>query len=559
MSKDMLAAALRYADNGWAVFPLIANGKVPATEHGFKDATTDEARIREWFSNGRQCNLGIATGNGLLVVDVDVKNGVDGVATLATLGGLPDTKTVSTPSGGHHRYFTVEQDLPSSAGSLGPGVDVRGVGGYVVAPPSTINGTPYTWEDELPAQMLPDAVVRRIRDMRAAVDFHELDGQPVPIGQQEIVLNQRACSYRRGGLSRSGSVAALWADVQTWPQDPNRRPCTLADVERKVERAWRDLEPNVDVPLVASPLAQPATEWNGAELVNSEEPELVSLLVFAQPNIVIQSWSHLVAAAPKAGKTTFLAHIVRDWLNQGEKVLWLTEEPRSVWRRRLVRIGGDWSGLTLIPGDSSQEQALKARAAIGAETVVIVDTIRQFLPVRDWNDAAVIASAVRPWVTSICRTAGKTLMLAHHARKGGGEHGEEIAGSHELYAAVDLGIIIKHHGDDEQRRRKLTAVGREIEPTVLLYAMSDDDDRTLRYLGHPDAVGLAQVQTRVLDVLDGEWMSTEVIREALEDPKPSKQQMRNALNALAQSHRVDRDPPLAVSGERQRVMWRRHS
>lgn len=209
------------------------------------------------------------------------------------------------------------------------------------------------------------------------------------------------------------------------------------------------------------------------------------------------------------------------------------------------------------PGDSSQEQVLKDRAASGEETVVIVDTIRQFLPVRDWNDAAVIASAVRPWVTTICRNAGKTLLLAHHARKGGGEHGEEIAGSHELYAAVDVGIIIKHHGDDEQRRRKLTAVGREIEPTVLLYAMGDDEDRTLRYLGDPEAVELVQVQARILEAIESEWLSTEAIRDALDDPKPSKQQTRNALNALAQNHRIDRDPPLGTPGERLRVTWRR--
>ena len=393
--------------------------------------------------------------------------------------------------------------------------------------------------------------------MRAAVDFHELDGQPVPIGQQEVVLNQRACSYRRGGLSSAGAVAALWADVQTWPQDPNRRPWTVEDVEHKVERAWRDLEPNLDVSPAA--LSQPATEWNGAELVNSEEPELVSLLVFQKPNVFIRSWAHLVAAAPKAGKTTFLTHAVRGWLDAGERVLWLTEEPRSVWRRRLIRVGGDWSRLTLIPGDSSQEQALKERAATGTESIIIVDTIRQFLPVRDWNDAAVIASAVRPWVSRICRVGGKTLMLAHHARKGGGEHGEEIAGSHELYAAVDIGIILKHYGEDEQRRRKLIAVGREIEPTVLIYAMGDNAARALRCLGSPDAVGLAQVQTRILDVLDGEWTSTEAIREALEDPKPSKQQTRNALNVLAESRVIERDPPHGVDAERMRIAWRRHS
>jgi len=246
----MLGAALRYADNGWRVFPLVANGKEPATEHGFKNASTDEGRIRDWFGNGRRYNLAIATGNGLLVPDVDVKK-VDGFATLARLeaelGEIRDTRTAATPTGGAHLYLSVEQELRCSVEHLGPGIDVRGDGGYVVAPPSVINGTPYTWEDDGPVRPLPEPWVQRIREAHSAGDFHALDGEPVPIGQQEDVLNRRACSLRRGGVSREGAVAGLWADVQTWEQDPARRPWTLADVEAKVDRAWRDIEPKTSV------------------------------------------------------------------------------------------------------------------------------------------------------------------------------------------------------------------------------------------------------------------------------------------------------------------------
>jgi hypothetical protein len=298
-----------------------------------------------------------------------------------------------------------------------------------------------------------------------------------------------------------------------------------------------------------------ADEWNGAELADSDEPELESLPVFLQPNIVIKGWAHIIAAAPKAGKTTLLAHVVRDWLDQGLRVLWLTEEPKSVWRRRLRRLGGDWSRLTLRPGEPSQEPELRERAATGPWDVVIVDTIRQFLPVKDWNDAANIASAVRPWVAAVSRSAEKTLLLAHHARKGGGEHGEEIAGSHELYAAVDVGIIIKHYGEDAQRRRKLTAAGREIEPTSVLYEMADDKARTLRCLGSPDAVSLATVQTRILEVLSVEGIGTEAVRNALEEPRPSRQQVLNALTALAESQRIRREPPIGTSVQGKRPSW----
>jgi putative DNA primase/helicase len=249
--SEMLDAALRYADNGWPVFPLQSNRKEPATEHGCKDATTDQAQLRAWFANGRRCNVGVATGNrsGLLVIDIDVKKGVDGFATLAKLeaelGSISDTRTVATPSGGAHLYLSVDQELRCSTGTLGPGIDVRCDGGYVVAPPSWITTTAYRWEDDGPILPLPVAWVTRIQETRSGGDFHELDAQPVPIGQQEDVLNRRACSYRHHGLSRAGALAALWADVQTWQRDPAQRPWTPADVVTKVDRAWRDIEPGV--------------------------------------------------------------------------------------------------------------------------------------------------------------------------------------------------------------------------------------------------------------------------------------------------------------------------
>ena len=119
-----------------------------------------------------------------------------------------------------------------------------------------------------------------------------------------------------------------------------------------------------------------ADECNAAELANGDEPELESLPVFLQSSIVIRGWAHVLSASPKAGKTTLLAHIARDWLDQGLRIIWLTEEPKSVWRRRLHRLGGDWSGLTLKWGDPSRDHELRERAATGPWEVVIVDTMR---------------------------------------------------------------------------------------------------------------------------------------------------------------------------------------
>ncbi len=297
-------------------------------------------------------------------------------------------------------------------------------------------------------------------------------------------------------------------------------------------------------------------ECNGAELASGDEPELESLPVFEQPHIVIRGWAHVLSAAPKAGKTTLLAHVVRDWLGQGLRILWLTEEPKSIWRRRLRRLGGDWSKLTLKWGDPSRDPELRERAATGPWEVVIVDTMRQFLKVEKWNDDALVAAAIRPWIGAVSREADRTLLLVHHNRKGGGEHGEEIADSHEILAAVDIAVILKRVGEDlDTRRRKVHAFGREIEDITFLYEMADTDARTLRYLGHADAVSLAQVQERVLEALGDEGMTTEAVRAALNEPRPSRRQVLDALTALAQGRRISREPSIGASVQGKRVTW----
>jgi putative DNA primase/helicase len=137
----MLKSAEYWTGMGFEVFPLKPFMKIPATSDGFKSATTDSQTLNGWFSSGTNYNLGLKTGGGVVVIDVDTKDG-DGLAELAgvemRLGALPETLTVTTPSGGQHLYFRYppELDIRSSAKQLAPNVDVRANGGYVVAPPS---------------------------------------------------------------------------------------------------------------------------------------------------------------------------------------------------------------------------------------------------------------------------------------------------------------------------------------------------------------------------------------------------------------------------------------
>jgi predicted P-loop ATPase len=146
----MLRAALRYAQMGWKVFPCKPCSKQPATRHGFKDATTDEAQIREWWERTPDANIGIATGeaSGVAVVDEDIRSGgresID--ALQQTHGEFPPTLTAITGGGGRHFYFRKPPGIDLRCGKPAEGVDFKADGGYVLAPPSVHpDGPTYRW------------------------------------------------------------------------------------------------------------------------------------------------------------------------------------------------------------------------------------------------------------------------------------------------------------------------------------------------------------------------------------------------------------------------------
>jgi Bifunctional DNA primase/polymerase, N-terminal/Primase C terminal 1 (PriCT-1) len=141
----MLSAALKLAATGMAVFPCRVRDKRPATANGFKDASRDHEQIRAWWQSEPNFNIGIATGtmSSIFVVDVDDDGGEH---ELCKLGVLPDTVEAITARG-RHIYFRMPRiQIGNSAGKVAPHVDVRGDGGYVLAPPSIHpSGRRYCW------------------------------------------------------------------------------------------------------------------------------------------------------------------------------------------------------------------------------------------------------------------------------------------------------------------------------------------------------------------------------------------------------------------------------
>ncbi|MBC8443579.1 MAG: bifunctional DNA primase/polymerase [Deltaproteobacteria bacterium] len=138
-------AALRYAEEGYPVFPCVPGGKKPLTAHGFQDATTDPAQINAWWTAHPEANIGMPTA-GLIVIDID---GADNPWPVDSnkrrdLGECPVS---FTPRGGQHSIFRLPEGKSwrNTAGKLAPKVDTRADGGYIVLPPSVVGGVAYRW------------------------------------------------------------------------------------------------------------------------------------------------------------------------------------------------------------------------------------------------------------------------------------------------------------------------------------------------------------------------------------------------------------------------------
>jgi hypothetical protein len=275
--------------------------------------------------------------------------------------------------------------------------------------------------------------------------------------------------------------------------------------------------------------------------------------VLGQEKFIIKRWSHILAAYPKTGKTELAVRLMAEWSE--EKILYFTEEPESVWQARLRDLPKAYQHVNLYFGLGVPTAELLARITAGEETVVILDTIRNLLGLRDEKDNSEVARALIPFIAA-CRSKEQTLIALHHIRKRGGKNGEGISGGHAFFGAVDVAIELSRDGKGDSRRRQLTGWGRVIEVPTVLYQLNEDN--TMSLIGSPDQVKITQVKTRCLKALENDWQTTETLRNSIGDPKPSRDQVNKALEELAAEGRAERNPPLS-EGKRQgsTYKWRR--
>jgi len=245
-NNKILDAAL-YAKLGWGIIPLhtptengcscgrrdcSSIGKHPRTQHGLKDGTVDQATIRAWWGQWPNANIGIVTGavSGLVVLDQD---GPEAEETLKDKH-LPPTPCAFTGQGVHRYFAHPGKEVRNFARKL-PGLDLRGDGGYVVAPPSLhVSGRRYEWAENLSPEDIelapcPEWLLELVQEKR--YDRRTLPDGDIPEGQRNDTLASFAGSMRKRGMSEGTILAALRSENQARCVPPLQDPEVVAIVE----------------------------------------------------------------------------------------------------------------------------------------------------------------------------------------------------------------------------------------------------------------------------------------------------------------------------------------
>lgn len=416
VKNDILEAALSYARKGWPVFPAwwpaddsggcacgntscSSPGKHPITQHGVKDATTNEFQIRSWWEEYPSANVAVATGCRFFVVDEDAYHG-GSISREEHLSDLPPTATVSTGSGNGstHRYYLIPDGVVvRNRTGLFPGIDIRGDGGYVIAPPSRHwSGGTYTWVDEddfpgpVPApQRLLDLTTHNIEPAPVAV-AHECD---VPV-ETRLELAARyltdcppAISGQRGHDTTFGIVTTLVrgfcltsrSDVLALLHDWNqtcRPPWTQKDLTHKFFQA----------------LSKSTKPWHYKLVAPKPSRKKGPVPVPKLPaDLLVEAFAELATAAPTG------------------------EDPPL-----------DIADIAKIDDDLARQRAIKAFAKVEGSTIPVVqkkvqelrrETARASVS-SSWRSKLIYEPSGDSIVVKSCLANVVTLLLHHEALKG---------------------------------------------------------------------------------------------------------------------------------------------
>lgn len=354
----MINWALKYRNLGLSIIPLRPKAKeplIPWTE--FQSRKASEAEVTEWFTRWPDANVGIVTGrvSGLVVIDLDGPEGLKSASNMS----LNSTIVSFTGKGKHLWFLSPSEDVVQNAVRKFPGVDVRGDGGYVLAPPSIHpNGQRYRWQNPFNRNLLKDfpqniVVVTQMQHIPNAVVKEEswiaksLEG--MKNGNIDDTLTSICGRFRHDGLTERDALSLLAPHAARVGASPGH-------LEEKIRNVWDRYEPSNRVS--TQTLYGDTLSHNEGGLVIHSPTNPDSIKLFEQSRIVETGGSEslrtgypkldqmlkgglkssrlfTLAARTGVGKTNWLIGCSKHLCESGKKVLlFSTEMPYAqIWER----------------------------------------------------------------------------------------------------------------------------------------------------------------------------------------------------------------------------------
>jgi hypothetical protein len=454
--NELFAAALRYAELGYRVFPCAPGGKEPLTERGFHDASTDVGTIESWWHFHPSANVAIAT-EGLIVLDVDGED--NAWLTTERALDLAIAPLCISASGGRHYHFRqpTSGNYRAHAGRLAPHVDVRADGGYAVFPPSKlVGGKAYRWAEgmelDVPADRLPEPptwLVKALDQLATSTPTlaHVATGSnaanPIPAGQRNATLARLAGTMRRVGMAQAEIVAALHVTNATRcspalePDEVDRIAASVARYEPDqvsvavVEDHWTQLKAE----------AKPAVEF--VAITSMELAAAKYELNYLIDGILVQGQPGVLAGPKKTLKTNISVDLAialarggyflnRFAVAKPTRVGVMSGESGAATIQETARRVAASKGFSLedcenafwcfdVPqlGNVLHTDALRAFIDRHALEVLILDpTYLMMMSIGDDAGNLFVVGSVLKSLTDLAQQTGITPLLCHHLKKG---------------------------------------------------------------------------------------------------------------------------------------------
>jgi hypothetical protein len=494
-------AATSYAQLGFSVIPIRPRDKSPAVKwEPYQTRKPTDAELAEWFGDGQAHNIGIVTGaiSGVVVLDVD---GSEGQATIAGRE-LPPTPCVRTAKGWHYYYKWPGRTVRNFASRL-PGLDLRGDGGYVLAPPSVHpDGPRYEWAVGLdvplaaPPTWLLDLLDTAGPPPGKSSDWLTRTLRGVAEGQRNDAATRIAGRLRRAGLHSETVLEILrcWNHRNT-PPLPDDELCGVARSAAKMDGpACRGVR-RTGSELLAMEFAP--LRW----IVPGLLPEGV-LAVIASKSKLGKTWLMLQLATAVAAGGVFLgrrldpAVVVYYALEDGDRFiqdrLRLQRAPANL--ERLIF----YNAITPLNTPQGMEEF---GDVIRNEhpRLAIIDTLAAAKTGKlDENLAGDFADLANP-LRDLAHSAGTTILpVHHHGKLTSGDAVMDLRGSTAFGAAVD--VILGLYRERGQARAKLGATGRNVLDCELALDF-DPVTHSWQLVGRADEVAMGEAESETMDVL----------------------------------------------------------